>query len=59
MEQLIAALVRRWCRGRRRRLRRCPVLPVRRLPADLEAVPVLDLARLDSSGRLSARPLLA
>jgi hypothetical protein len=35
-----------------------PVLPIRRVPVDPQALPVLDLARLDRSGRLSARAVL-
>jgi hypothetical protein len=35
-----------------------PVLPARRLPTDPQALPLLDLARLDRSGRLSARAML-
>jgi hypothetical protein len=35
-----------------------PVLPARRLPTGPDT-PVLDVARLDRSGRVSARPLLA
>jgi len=32
-----------------------PLLPVQRIPTDAEASPLLKLARLDGSGRLSAR----
>jgi hypothetical protein len=35
-----------------------PVLPARRPPTDPQALPLLDLARLDRSGRLSARAVL-
>jgi hypothetical protein len=35
-----------------------PALPSRRPPADPQALPVLDMARLDRSGRLSARAML-
>jgi len=35
-----------------------PVLPVRRLPADAGELPLLDMARLDRSGRVSACTLI-
>lgn len=35
-----------------------PTLPSRRPPADPNAVPLLDIARVDRSGRVSARALL-
>jgi bifunctional DNA-binding transcriptional regulator/antitoxin component of YhaV-PrlF toxin-antitoxin module len=56
-EQLISALVPAPIPRPRPSPTRLPVLPARRLPTGPDAL-VLDMARLDRSGRLSARALL-
>ena len=55
-ERLIGALVPPWMARPRPSAPPMPLLP-RRQPSEL-AVPVLGVARLDRSGRLSVRPLL-
>jgi hypothetical protein len=57
-EQLIGALVPAALSRPTPAVAPLPLLPVRRLPTAREALPLLDLARLDHSGRLSARAAL-